>query len=90
MDRGMVYWDIRPSAHLPTIEIRVLDMPATAQESVLFAALTIRALVLVSLDAVEQGDPGPRISTEILRAAYWRPPDVARRGSVPPTPGKES
>lgn len=80
MDRGMVYWDVRPSAHLPTIEIRVLDVPATVLETVLFAAL-IRALVMVSLNAVERGDPGPRISTEILRAAYWRSAQGGLAGS---------
>ena len=29
LDDGMVYWDVRPSAKLPDIEVRVADVPAT-------------------------------------------------------------
>ena len=39
LDDGMVYWDVRPSANFPTIEVRVADVPATVAETVLFAAL---------------------------------------------------
>ena len=46
-------------------------MPATAAESALLAVV-VRALVAVSLARVERGDPGPRLSAELLRAAYWR------------------
>ena len=27
LDDGMVYWDVRPSANFPTIEVRVADVP---------------------------------------------------------------
>ena len=37
LDDGMVYWDIRPSAKFPTIEVRVADVPATVGETVLLA-----------------------------------------------------
>lgn len=39
LDDGMVYWDVRPSANFPTVEVRVADVPATVAESVLLAAL---------------------------------------------------
>ena len=39
LDDGMVYWDVRPSANFPTIEVRVADVPATVAETVLLAAL---------------------------------------------------
>ncbi len=71
VDAGTIFWDIRPSARLPTLEIRGSDVPATAAESVLLAVV-VRALVAVSLAHVERGDPGPRLSGELLRAAYWR------------------
>ncbi|MCW2877836.1 MAG: putative enzyme [Sphaerisporangium sp.] len=71
VDPGTIFWDVRPSARLPTIEVRVTDVPATAEESALLAAV-VRALVLVSLDRVERGDPGPALSGERLRVAYWR------------------
>jgi glutamate---cysteine ligase / carboxylate-amine ligase len=71
VDPGTIFWDVRPSARLPTLEVRVADVPATAEESALLAAL-VRALVAVGLADVERGDPGPRVSPELLRAAYWR------------------
>jgi carboxylate-amine ligase len=71
VDSGTIFWDVRPSARLPTLEIRVTDVPGTAGESALLAAL-VRALVTVALAEVQRGDPGPRLSSELLRAAYWR------------------
>lgn len=71
VDAGTIFWDVRPSARLPTIEIRVTDVAGTAEESALLAAL-VRALVMVALAEVQRGDPGPRLSGELLRVAYWR------------------
>jgi glutamate---cysteine ligase / carboxylate-amine ligase len=67
IDEQMVYWDIRPSSHLPTVEVRVSDIPLTVDETVLIATL-IRAVVLTSL---EDGGRGPTLEPEVLRAAYW-------------------
>jgi glutamate---cysteine ligase / carboxylate-amine ligase len=71
VDEGTIFWDIRPSARYPTIEVRVADVPMTATESALLAAL-IRALVAHVSALVDQGDPGPEIPAELLRLAYWR------------------
>ncbi|MFJ9822485.1 glutamate--cysteine ligase [Streptomyces sp. NPDC101151] len=71
MDRGGLYWDIRPSCHVPTLEIRVPDATATPDETVLLAAV-VRAMVATALKAVEAGEPAPRPQPEILRAACWR------------------
>jgi glutamate---cysteine ligase / carboxylate-amine ligase len=71
VDDGTIFWDVRPSARLPTLEIRVADMPVRARESALIAAL-VRALVVVSLDLVERGDPGPVVAHELMGLAYWR------------------
>ncbi|MFD3406629.1 glutamate--cysteine ligase [Kribbella sp. NPDC058693] len=67
IDERMVYWDIRPSSHLPTVEVRVSDVPLTIDETVLLATLT-RALVMTAL---EDGGQGPKLEPEVLRAAYW-------------------
>jgi glutamate---cysteine ligase / carboxylate-amine ligase len=67
IDEGMVYWDIRPSTHLPTVEVRVSDVPLTVDETVLLATL-VRALVMT---AVHEGTKGPTLEPEVLRAAYW-------------------
>ncbi|GGS92103.1 glutamate--cysteine ligase [Nonomuraea spiralis] len=71
VDPGTLFWDVRPSARLPTVEVRVGDVPASTRESV-FLALVVRALVTVSLRKVEDGDPGPEPPAELLRVAYWR------------------
>jgi carboxylate-amine ligase len=71
VDEGTIFWDIRPSSRLPTLEVRVADMPVTAAESTLIAVL-VRALVVAAAAAVDRGDPGPVIPAELLRLAYWR------------------
>ncbi|MEU1877543.1 glutamate--cysteine ligase [Streptosporangium sp. NPDC020072] len=71
VDVGTVFWDIRPSAHQPTLEIRAADVPTTAEESAMVAAL-VRGLVTTSLALVDRGDPGPVVSADLMRVAYWR------------------
>lgn len=72
VDDGTIFWDVRPSAHLPTLEVRAGDVPITAEESAALAAL-VRGLVTTLLAAVDQGDPGPAdLRPELLRLAYWR------------------
>lgn len=71
MDRGGLYWDIRPSHHLPTLEFRMADATTTAEETVLLAGL-VRAMVATALRAVENREPAPRPPAETLRAACWR------------------
>ncbi|HEY0470188.1 MAG TPA: glutamate--cysteine ligase [Kribbella sp.] len=67
MDERMVYWDIRPSTHVPTVEVRVSDIPLTIEETVLLATL-VRALVMTAL--ADEG-LGPKLEPEVLRAARW-------------------
>ncbi|WP_159929574.1 carboxylate-amine ligase [Rhodococcus sp. WAY2] len=71
LDPAMVYWDVRLSAHLPTIEIRISDVPATVHETVLLAVL-VRALVTTALSALDRGDLARPVGDDLLRAACWR------------------
>ncbi len=71
LDDGMVYWDVRPSANFPTVEVRVADVPSTVAETVLLATL-IRAAVMTALDELARGGSPPRVPAETLRAAYWK------------------
>ncbi|BBZ30269.1 putative glutamate--cysteine ligase 2-3 [Mycolicibacterium madagascariense] len=71
LDDGMVYWDVRPSANYPTVEVRVADVPATVAETVLFATL-VRALVMTVVEDEHRGVPVPTPPPHALRAAYWR------------------
>jgi carboxylate-amine ligase len=71
LDRGMVYWLIRPSHHLPTLEFRTADTCATVLEAVLLAAL-VRALAATALAEARAGRPAPEIEQSLLQAACWR------------------
>ena len=71
LDDGMVYWDVRPSANFPTIEVRVADVPATVAESVLLAAL-VRGAVMTALEAEQRGESLAPLAPHALRAAYWK------------------
>lgn len=69
LDEAGLYWDLRPSSHQPTIEFRVGDVPAVADETALLATLA-RGLVLTSQWAHEHGDRPPRPADHILASAY--------------------
>ncbi|GHJ45563.1 putative glutamate--cysteine ligase 2-3 [Catellatospora sp. TT07R-123] len=71
VDRGTVFWDVRPSASHPTLEVRVADVPITAEESALYAAL-VRALVAHLSARLDAGEASPQIPGELMRTAYWR------------------
>lgn len=68
---GVPFWDIRPHPRLPTLEVRVMDVPAGAEDTVAVAAL-VRAMVATAAARVRAGGPCPRPGGELLRAAYWR------------------
>ena len=71
LDDGMVYWDVRPSANFPTVEVRVADVPATVAETVLLAAL-VRGAVMTALEAEQRGESLAPLAPHALRAAYWK------------------
>ncbi|MFC5056232.1 glutamate--cysteine ligase [Saccharothrix xinjiangensis] len=70
-DPSMLYWDVRPSCHLPTVEVRVADVAAGPTEALLLTAL-VRALATTAVADVERGVPAPAVPTEALRPAGWR------------------
>jgi carboxylate-amine ligase len=71
LDAATPFWDVRLNPRLPTVEIRTMDVTADVDDTVAFAVL-IRALVTTAVARAVAGDPGPPISSEVLRAAYWR------------------
>lgn len=75
-DAGMVYFDIRPSAHVPTVELRVCDACPEVDDVVLIAGL-FRALVSRARADIEAEVPPHVVRHELLRAASWR---AARSG----------
>jgi carboxylate-amine ligase len=81
MDDGMVYWDVRPSANFPTVEVRVADVPSTVAETVLLATL-IRALVMTALEDERRGEPELPLTPHALSVAYWRAAKDGLAGSA--------
>jgi carboxylate-amine ligase len=77
-DPAMIYFDVRPSAHVPTVELRTTDACPDVDVVVLLSGL-FRALVRREMDAVAAGEPGhgARVRPPVLRAALWR---AARSG----------
>lgn len=67
LDRAMVYWDVRLSAHQPTLEVRIADVTPTVEHAALLAVL-VRALAARAID-----DPRAcAVSQEVLRGELWR------------------
>jgi YbdK family carboxylate-amine ligase len=75
-DRSHLYWDVRPSYHLPTVEFRIGDVCTSVDDAVLHAAL-IRSLVRVLAARAVRDEPFDNPRPELLRAARWR---AARHG----------
>jgi glutamate---cysteine ligase / carboxylate-amine ligase len=75
-DPKMIYFDVRPSAHVPTVELRVPDACPDVDTVVLIAGL-FRALVLRERDAHLAGVPMTVLRPPVHRAAMWR---AARSG----------
>lgn len=71
LDEESLYWDVRPSVHQPTVEVRVGDVPAVADEVALCAAL-VRGLVLTAMRSIDRGENAPAVSDHHLALAYHR------------------
>jgi carboxylate-amine ligase len=81
LDEGMIYWDVRPSKNFPTIEVRVSDVPATVDETVLYATL-VRALVMTALAEGPLAAAGV-VSSDDVRLAKWRAARDGLTGECP-------
>lgn len=75
-DAGMMYFDVRPSAHVPTLELRLTDACPRVDDVVLIAGL-FRALVRRARADALAGRPLDVLPPELLRTAVWR---AARSG----------
>jgi carboxylate-amine ligase len=75
-DTKMAYFDVRPSSHVPTLELRVCDAMPLVDDAVLIAGL-FRALVASAVEQVSQGQPARYVAPPMHRAAMWR---AARSG----------
>jgi carboxylate-amine ligase len=71
VDVGMVYFDIRLSAHQPTVEFRVCDSTPRIELVVALAGLW-RALAATCIEELTSGRSALRPRVELLRAARWK------------------
>jgi carboxylate-amine ligase len=71
LDEGMLYWYARLAANYPTVELRMGDVCADLDITMLLASLA-RGLVATILNDIRDGVPAPRISHHLLVAAHWR------------------
>src|SRR4051794_11678528 len=76
-DEKMAYFDVRPSSHAPTLELRVCDACPLVDDAVLIAGL-FRALVRAAEDDVVAGRPLRPAPPPLHRAAVWQ----AARGGL--------
>ncbi|MCW2548853.1 MAG: hypothetical protein JWN96_3313, partial [Mycobacterium sp.] len=76
-DVGMIYFDVRPSAHVPTIELRLCDATPRVDDVLLLAGL-FRALVARAGEDEDAEKPHVSTAPALIRAAMWR----AARGGL--------
>jgi glutamate---cysteine ligase / carboxylate-amine ligase len=87
LDGGMLYFAARLSRNLPTVEVRVSDVPLDVETTTTVAALT-RALVDTAAAEWRSGLPPLDVSTAQLRLATWQAALVGVGGPlIDPTTG---
>jgi carboxylate-amine ligase len=80
-DPGMIYFDVRPSTHLPTVELRICDACPHLEDVILLAGL-FRSLVIRETEAAIAGRPPMPIRPELLEAATWRAAQSGLEGNL--------
>ena len=70
-DASELRWDIRPSAHYPTIELRICDICPKVKDAGAIAAL-YACLIAEAVSEIEQRRAPARANSEILCEGRWR------------------
>lgn len=70
LDRRMIYWFARPSEHVPTLEIRITDVNADVDTTVLVALLLRGLCTALAAEADADGRPPPGVPAGRLWAAH--------------------
>jgi carboxylate-amine ligase len=76
-DDKMAYFDVRPSAHAPTLELRTCDACPIVDDAIAIAGL-FRARVLAAEQDILSGRPFDPVPPPVHRAAIWQ----AARGGL--------
>jgi carboxylate-amine ligase len=75
-DAKMAYFDVRPSSHAPTLELRVCDATPIVDDAILIAGLFRAAVRAAEID-IADCRPFTPVSAPLHRASVWR---AARAG----------
>jgi len=75
-DAKMAYFDVRPSAHAPTLELRVCDATPVVDDAILIAGLFRAAVRAAEID-IADCRPFTPVPAPLHRASVWR---AARAG----------
>jgi carboxylate-amine ligase len=76
-DSKMAYFDVRPSSHAPTLELRIADACPIVDDAVLIAGLFRAAVRSAEIDIIA-GVPYQPLAVPLHRAAMWQ----AARGGL--------
>ena len=76
-DEKMAYFDVRPSAHVPTLELRTCDACPLVDDAIAIAGL-FRAMVRAAEQNIANGRPFDPVPPPVHRAAIWQ----AARGGL--------
>src|SRR5215208_5495017 len=76
-DDKMAYFDVRPSAHVPTLELRTCDACPLVDDAIAIAGL-FRAMVRAAEQNIANGRPFDPVPPPVHRAAIWQ----AARGGL--------
>jgi carboxylate-amine ligase len=80
LDRRMIYWYARPSEHVPTLEVRMADVNADVEITLLLAVL-LRGLGAVLLAEARRGVPAAPIGDEAVARAHRQAALLGLRGT---------
>ena len=69
-DASEIRWDIRPSAHYPTIELRICDICPRIEDAVAIAAL-YACLIRFLARKITAGEKLPELSHELIEEGRW-------------------
>ena len=89
-DATKVWWDLRPSARFPTLELRITDVCSLIDDALCIAAL-FRCLCRCLLGRISSGQPLASVPLLLLNENRWRAQRYGlKHGFVDPNRGKIS
>lgn len=80
-DATRIYWDMRLSLKIPTVEFRVADVCMTVNEAVMQAGLA-RGIARTCYEHSQAGLPYSQPPHEVLRAAHWHAARYGLNGTL--------